>query len=137
MTEQAETRSRVLLVEDEAMIAMLIEDMLVELGCDVVATAAKLDDAVSLAQSGSFDLAFLDLNLRGVASYPVAQALRERGIPFAFVTGYGTAGADPAVRRHACAAEAIPRGTSRGCCPAPARAATPAVSRQRPNPIEG
>ena len=50
MTEQAETRSRVLLVEDEAMIAMLIEDMLVELGCDVVATAAKLDDAVSLAQ---------------------------------------------------------------------------------------
>ena len=67
MTEQAETRSRVLLVEDEAMIAMLIEDMLVELGCDVVATAAKLDDAVSLAQSGSFDLAFLDLNLRGVA----------------------------------------------------------------------
>jgi CheY-like chemotaxis protein len=96
MTEQAETRSRVLLVEDEAMIAMLIEDMLVELGCDVVATAAKLDDAVSLAQSGSFDLAFLDLNLRGVASYPVAQALRERGIPFAFVTGYGTAGADPA-----------------------------------------
>ena len=96
MTEQTETRSRVLLVEDEAMIAMLIEDMLADLGCDVVATAGQLDEAVSLARSGSFDLAFLDLNLRGVPSYPVAQALRERGIPFAFVTGYGTAGADPA-----------------------------------------
>jgi CheY-like chemotaxis protein len=96
MTEQAETRSRVLLVEDEAMIAMLIEDMLADLGCDVVATAGQLDEAVSLARSGSFDLAFLDLNLRGVPSYPVAQALRERGIPFAFVTGYGTAGTDPA-----------------------------------------
>jgi CheY-like chemotaxis protein len=46
MTEQAETRSRVLLVEDEAMIAMLIEDMLAGLGCDVVATAGKLDEAV-------------------------------------------------------------------------------------------
>src|SRR5271165_2043073 len=91
MTEQAETRSRVLLVEDEAMIAMLIEDMLADLGCDVVATAGQLGEAVSLARSGSFDLAFLDLNLRGVPSYPVAQALRERGIPFAFVTGYGTA----------------------------------------------
>jgi CheY-like chemotaxis protein len=96
MTEQAETRSRVLLVEDEAMIAMLIEDMLADLGCDVVATAGQVDEAVSLARSGSFDLAFLDLNLRGVPSYPVAQALRERGIPFAFVTGYGTVGTDPA-----------------------------------------
>jgi CheY-like chemotaxis protein len=96
MTQQTETRLRVLLVEDEAMIAMLIEDMLAELGCDVVATASQLDEAVSLARSGSFDLAFLDLNLRGVPSYPVAKALRERGIPFAFVTGYGTAGTDPA-----------------------------------------
>ena len=55
------------------MIAMLIEDMLADLGCDVVATAAQLDEAVSLARSGSFDLAFLDLNLRGVPSYPVAR----------------------------------------------------------------
>src|SRR3954471_16913155 len=85
------TRTRVLLVEDEALIAMLMQDMLSELDCDVVETAGELDEAVAAARAGSFDLAFVDLNLAGVPAYPVAQALRERGIPFAFVTGYGAA----------------------------------------------
>jgi CheY-like chemotaxis protein len=86
----------VLLVEDEAIIAMLMEDLLEELGCDIVATAGQLDDAVAIAGTGEFDLAFLDVNLRGVPVYPAAEVLRARGIPFAFVTGYGTVGVDAA-----------------------------------------
>ncbi len=93
---QTQTRARVLLVEDEALIAMLLEDMLADLGCDIVATAAELGEVVALAQTEAIDIAIIDINLRGVAAYPVAQALRERGIPFAFVTGYGAAGSDPA-----------------------------------------
>jgi CheY-like chemotaxis protein len=96
MTEAAEGRCRVLLVEDEAIIVILMEDLLEEFGCEVVATAAELDDAVAAARSGQFDLAFLDVNLRGVPVYPVAEVLRARGIPFAFVTGYGSSGVDAA-----------------------------------------
>jgi CheY-like chemotaxis protein len=84
----------VLLVEDEAIIAMLMEDLLDELGCDVVATAANLNDAVAAAGTGQFDVAFLDVNLRGTPVYPVADVLRTRAIPFAFVTGYGSTGMD-------------------------------------------
>jgi len=96
MTAGTPTKCRVLLVEDEAMIAMLMEDMLGELGCDVVATVGQFDQAMAAAETADFDLAFLDVNLRGVPVYPVAQVLRTRGIPFAFVTGYGSAGIDPA-----------------------------------------
>jgi CheY-like chemotaxis protein len=96
MTVGQEARSRVLLVEDEAMIAMLMEDMLGELACEVVATIGQFDDAMAAADTGVFDLAFLDVNLGGVPVYPVAAVLRARGIPFAFVTGYGSAGGDAA-----------------------------------------
>jgi CheY-like chemotaxis protein len=92
LTQPAEHRCRVLLVEDEAIIMILMEDLLEELGCEVVATAGQLDDAVAAARTGRFDLAFLDVNLRGVPVYPVADVLRARAIPFAFVTGYGTTG---------------------------------------------
>lgn len=77
------------------MIATLMEDMLVEFECDVVATVGKLHEAMEAAGAGAFDLAFLDVNLHGQPVYPVAALLRARGIPFAFVTGYGSAGADP------------------------------------------
>jgi CheY-like chemotaxis protein len=79
-------------VEDEAIIAILMEDLLEELGCDVVATAGTLQDAIAAAGTGEFDLAFLDVNLRGVPVYPVAEVLRAREVPFAFVTGYGSTG---------------------------------------------
>jgi CheY-like chemotaxis protein len=94
LTQAAERRWRVLLVEDEAIIAILMEDLLDELGCDVVATAAELDGAIAVARTGDFDIAFLDVNLRGVPVYPVAEVLRARAIPFAFVTGYGSTGVD-------------------------------------------
>jgi CheY-like chemotaxis protein len=96
MTAGTPTTCRVLLVEDEAMIAMLMEDMLGELGCDVVATVGQVEQAMAAAETAAIDLAFLDVNLRGVPVYPVAGVLRARGIPFAFVTGYGSAGVDPA-----------------------------------------
>ena len=94
MTETAKRRCRVLLVEDEAMIAMLMEDMLDELACEVVATVGQLELAMAAADTGAFDVAFLDVNLGGVPVYPVADVLRGRGIPYAFVTGYGSAGGD-------------------------------------------
>src|SRR6476660_2527194 len=96
MTDDTPTQNRVLLVEDEAMIAMLLEAMLVDFGCTVAATAGQFDEALALARTAGFDFAIVDVNLRGVEAYPVARALRERDTPFAFVTGYGSAGTDPA-----------------------------------------
>jgi len=85
---------RILVVEDEALVAMLMEDTLEELGHEVSAVASRLHDARELARTGDFDLAILDVNLDGRPSYPIAQALKERGIPFAFATGYGNKGLD-------------------------------------------
>jgi DNA-binding response OmpR family regulator len=82
--------ARVLLVEDEGLVALMIEDMLEELGLKVVASAAHLKRACELAATGSFDLALLDVNLAGEFVFPVARVLRDRGIPFLFSTGYGT-----------------------------------------------
>ncbi|WP_018321054.1 MULTISPECIES: response regulator [unclassified Bradyrhizobium] len=81
--------ARVLLVEDEGLVALMIEDMLEELGLKVVASAAQLKKACELATTGSFDLALLDVNLAGEFVFPVARVLRERRIPFLFSTGYG------------------------------------------------
>jgi CheY-like chemotaxis protein len=83
---------RVLLVEDEIMVALLLEDMLAELGCTVVGPVARLDKALGLARSEAYDLAFLDVNLDGEEVYPVVEAVAARDIPFVFVTGYGRAG---------------------------------------------
>jgi CheY-like chemotaxis protein len=92
MTQQTLARSQVLLVEDEAIIAMLMEDMLAEFSCDVLETVGELDAATAAAMTTRFDMAFVDVNLGGNPAYPVADILRARGIPFAFVTGYGSAG---------------------------------------------
>jgi CheY-like chemotaxis protein len=82
-------KRRVLVVEDEVIVAMLIEDMLVDLGYDVVALSTRLDEALTFARTMPIDLAVLDVNLNGEMSFPVADALRARGIPFVFATGYG------------------------------------------------
>lgn len=82
-------RLRVLVVEDEMIVSMMLEDMLVDLGHEVVGTAAHLDAAVRLAETAELDVAMLDLNLNGQKSYPVAAVLRERGLRFVFATGYG------------------------------------------------
>jgi DNA-binding NtrC family response regulator len=92
-TVEAQAGSRrVLVVEDELMIRMLLEDMLAELGYTIAVTAAHLDEALRAAQNADFDIAVLDVNLNGVPISPVADALVVRGMPFVFATGYGEAG---------------------------------------------
>ncbi|WP_370689225.1 response regulator [Phenylobacterium sp.] len=83
---------RVLVVEDEMMVSMLIEDMLSDLGCVVIGPAARLDEAIALAESTQIDCAVLDVNLGGQPIFPLADILRAKGAPFAFATGYGDAG---------------------------------------------
>lgn len=84
-------RLRVLVVEDEVAVAMLIEDMLEELGHAVVGPLASVEQALAAIEREGADCAILDVNLRGVPAYPIADALRARGIPYAFSTGYGAA----------------------------------------------
>ena len=83
-----------LVVEDEVLVAMLIEDMLTELGFEVLGPAMRLDAALKMAREEAFDLAVLDVNLANEQSFPVAHLLQERGIPFFFATGYGLRGPD-------------------------------------------
>jgi two-component SAPR family response regulator len=80
---------RVLVVEDELLISMLIEDVLVDAGCRVVGPCTNLSDALVAARNEAFDIALLDVNLRGEKVYPVADILTERNIPFVFLSGYG------------------------------------------------
>lgn len=80
---------RVLLVEDETLVALLLEDMLGELGHAVVGPVARLDKALEMAAGEPIDIAILDVNINGGQSYPVAEALAARDIPFVFSTGYG------------------------------------------------
>jgi len=85
---------RVLVVEDEGAVALLIEDMLLELGCEIAGSAAHMVKACELASTVDCDFAMLDVNLDGQAVFPVARILRERGIPFVFSTGYGATALD-------------------------------------------
>jgi CheY-like chemotaxis protein len=89
MTERTHAQIRVLVVEDEYLIRMLVEDMLADLGYSVVAAVGTMTAATELAVSGDFNAAVLDVNLNGNEIFPVADILERRGLPFVFVTGYG------------------------------------------------
>jgi CheY-like chemotaxis protein len=80
---------RILVVEDETLIAVLIEEVLQSLACIVVGPVAKLDDALRLASEEALDAAILDVTIRGGHVYPVAEQLLVRGIPFLLASGYG------------------------------------------------
>ena len=82
----------VLIVEDEAMIRMMVADMLEELGYGVAAEAGDIDDGVRLAQSADYGIALLDVNLNGRTVGPVAAAVAARNLPFVFASGYGAQG---------------------------------------------
>lgn len=84
--------NRVLVVEDEFLVATMIEECLLGLGYEVAGIKPSLADALAAVDENGFDLAMLDMNLAGTSSTPVAEALAERGIPFMFMTGYGAAG---------------------------------------------
>lgn len=83
---------RVLVVEDEGSVALLIEGMLEDLGCKVVASVATLGSAVTAARTEALDFAVLDINLDGELVFPVAEILKGRQLPFIFSTGYGRVG---------------------------------------------
>jgi CheY-like chemotaxis protein len=81
------TGRRVLVIEDEMLILMMIQGMLEDLGCDSVTAAARVNQAVNLIEEQSFDIAMLDVNLGGTDSRLVAEALAARAVPFLYSTG--------------------------------------------------
>jgi CheY-like chemotaxis protein len=83
---------RVLVVEDEPMIRLLLDDMLTDLGYTMAAEAGRLDEALVVARQGEFDIAILDVNLDGQPITPVVDVLVARGVPFVFVSGYARRG---------------------------------------------
>lgn len=83
---------KVLIVEDESLVAMLIEDVVTDLGHDVVAIAGRLEQGIELAGRLAVDIAIVDLNLNGQRTFPIAEILKSRGIPIVFATGYGVSG---------------------------------------------
>ncbi len=89
MNGAAKIQPRILVVEDEYLIRMLLEDMLVDLGYEVAAAVGTIAEASEQAAKGDITAAVLDVNLDGQEIYPVAEILAKRGLPFVFVTGYG------------------------------------------------
>jgi CheY-like chemotaxis protein len=90
--ESSVVGKRVLVVEDELMIRMLLQDMLADLGCTLAGEAGRIDEALALAKQSEFDVAILDVNLNGQPISPVVEVLIARGLPFVFATGYGQRG---------------------------------------------
>jgi DNA-binding response OmpR family regulator len=90
---------RILIVEDELLVAMLVEEMLQDLGCEIVGPISTLEEAIATIRQNRLDGALLDLNLNGKNSTPAADELLARGLPFLLVTGYGNSVGDtPALR---------------------------------------
>lgn len=84
---------RVLIVEDESLVAMLLETILEDMGCTPVGPASTVDEGMDMVAGGEpLDAALLDVNVAGRQVFPVAQALKDRGVPFVFSTGYGEGG---------------------------------------------
>src|SRR5258706_4323107 len=90
--ERAQTSVAVLLVEDEALIGMMFEDVLLELGHSIAAQAGDLATGLTFAKQHDYRLAILDVNLNGTPAFPIADVVRARGKALLFVTGYGSAG---------------------------------------------
>jgi DNA-binding response OmpR family regulator len=83
----------VLIVEDEALIRMMLVEMVEHLGHKVIGEAGRIDEGRSLAETQEYDLAILDINLQGFNVQPIAEAVRSRGLPLLFLSGYGSNGA--------------------------------------------
>ena len=96
------TGRRVLVVEDESLVAMLLETILEDMGCTPVGPAGTIEDGLALvADPAPLDAALLDVNVAGHQVFPVAEALRVGGVPFVFSTGYGESGLPDEWRGHA------------------------------------
>lgn len=96
------TGRRAFVVEDETLVLFGLADALADLGCEVAAQAMRLDQAIAVAETlGPVDVAILDVNIGGTTVFPVAEILKERGVPLVFATGYGRAGLPPEWQSHA------------------------------------
>jgi CheY-like chemotaxis protein len=91
MTVDNVKQTRILIVEDEPMIALDLQDFLVDAGFEVVAVAGRLDKALALIENVDVDVAVVDANLAGVSASPAAAALVTRGVPFVVLSGYSLA----------------------------------------------
>jgi DNA-binding response OmpR family regulator len=98
MTPAKPPSGSVFLVEDEAMIRMMVADMLEELGYSIAAETGEIEQALKLARTAKFDIAILDVNVNGKLISPVAEVIEARNRPFIFATGYGTQGLPPEYR---------------------------------------
>lgn len=94
MTDVQGNRAKALVVEDEALIAMMIEEMLTDLDCGISGIAGSVAEALQMAEHHEIDFAILDLNVAGGQTYPVADVLGQRGIPVIFASGGHQAMAD-------------------------------------------
>lgn len=92
MTDHPLTGLRILVVEDEAMISMMIEDMLLDCGVTVVGPAGSVAQALDVLGREEVDGALLDVNLGGEKSFAIADALTAKRVPIVFTTGYGESG---------------------------------------------
>jgi CheY-like chemotaxis protein len=95
------TGRRVLVVEDEFLLAMELEGLLSNRGCDVLGPASSVRQALAVVRDDRPEVAVLDVNLRGERATPVAAALQERGVPFVVITGYSDAQLSEPELRHA------------------------------------
>lgn len=104
-SETVTAAPQVFIVEDETMLAMLIEMMLDDLGYSTAFHASRVDDGVQYALTGTYDVAILDINIIGGNSFPIATAIAGRGIPFMFCSGYGQLGIPVAWSHQHCMAK--------------------------------
>lgn len=98
MTHATASPARILVVEDQYLIRMMLEDMLVDLGHDIAAAVGTMAEASDHARNGDFHVAILDVNVDGEQIFPVADIIAERGLPFAFLTGYSESSLPDAYR---------------------------------------
>lgn len=87
-----QTARRILIVEDEYLVALYLEELLTEMGHQVIGIASRITEALEISRDAEIDFAVLDINLAGTQSFAVADVLRQRDIPFVFASGYGNDG---------------------------------------------
>ena len=87
---------RVLVVEDELLVALALEDILNDMGCEIVGPVSQIEEAETFARTRDLDAAILDVNVRGRLIYPVAEVLAARGVPVLFCSGYSDTAVLPA-----------------------------------------
>jgi CheY-like chemotaxis protein len=126
--------NRVLIVEDEALVAMVVTESLINMGCSVVGPFSRCSDAIAAIEADEIDAAILDVNLDGEMVYPLAEMLTARDVPFIFVTGYGAESIDGRFSHVPVIQKPVERHVlQRIFVPAPEAAAKPARARRREN----